>query len=924
MYLTGTVTFLFTDIQGSTRLWQSFPGAMPAALARHHEILNHAVAAHRGYVFQIIGDAFCAAFSTVSDGLNAALAAQRALRDEPWGETGPILVRMSLHTGAAELRAGDFTSGEYVSGITLSRAARLLSAGHGGQILLSASAAELLREQLPPEVTLRDLGAHRLKDLARPLQIFQVLASDLPADFPPLKTLDLLPNNLPVQLTSFVGREAELGELAQLLRREGRTARLVTLTGVGGTGKTRLALEVAARVLEDFRDGVWLVELASLTDPALVPQAVASALGLREQPGRPPLDVLEDFLARKDLLLILDNCEHLIEACAESANALLRAAPQLRILATSREALGVAGESTYPVRSLSFPDPGHLQLETLPAHDAVRLFLERAVSVQPAFQLTSGNAPAIAQVCARLDGIPLAVELAAARVRGLSVEQIALRLDDRFRLLTGGSRTALPRQRTLQAAIDWSFKLLAPEERLLFQRLAVFAGGWTLEAAEQVCAGEQVQSADVLDLLLRLVDKSLVVADTEAAEPRYHMLETIRQYAQEKLDESGDVPALRDRHLAFFTALGLRAEPAFDGPDQLVWQERIERDQENVRAALTWAEGGGSVSSGLKLAAALRRFWLHRHHLREGCDFLERLLARPEASEDISAMAVGLLGAGALGALIGDRATAARHLDQSKALWRQLGPSGKRGIAIATSFEIALDLIFGNNPERARRQYEENLVAFQEIGDEWWIAADRFGIGRAALRQGDFTQARASYESSRAGFRALGDHIRATSMGLHLGIVAFYEGRYAEARAQIEEALRVYRLARFDFDIDTALWLLGAIAVREGKYAEARAWYTECLKVDQWLGALNQLPECMIGFAGIAAAESRFLTVARLLAAAEVQAEARGALDDLDRAELERLAAVLRVELDAASLSRAWAEGRALTVDQAIELALRE
>ncbi len=541
---TGTVTFLFTDIEGSTQLWEQHPTAMQAALAQHDAILRQAIEANGGYVFKTVGDAFCAAFPTAPEALNAALETQRALNKTSevleTSEVWPLRVRVGLHTGAAEERDHDYF------GPTLNRVARMFSAGHGGQTILSLATYELVRDHLPSGAALRDLGEHRLKDLTRPEHIFQLLAPDLPADFPPLKTLDAWPNNLPVQLTSFVGREKEMAEIKQQLAPlvpsgrggggEGRV-RLLTLTGPGGTGKTRLSLQTAADLLDAFANGVWLVELAPLADPALVPQTVATALGVREQQGRPVQATLTDYLREKKLLLILDNCEHLVEACASLADALLHACPGLKILASSREALGIAGEAPYRVPSLAIPDPRHLPpLETLTQYEAVRLFIERATTALPAFTVTNDNAPALAQICHRLDGIPLALELAAARVKLLRVEQIAARLDDRFRLLTGGSRTALPRQQTLRALIDWSYDLLSEPERALLQRLAVFAGGWTLEAAEAVCSEQKavgsgqkaedktlpsafrilpsafrILPSDVLDLLSRLVDKSVMV-----------------------------------------------------------------------------------------------------------------------------------------------------------------------------------------------------------------------------------------------------------------------------------------------------------------------------------------------------------------------------------------------------------------------------
>src|SRR5579871_4949806 len=479
----GTVTFLFTDIEGSTHLWEEHPEAMRTALARHDALVRGVIERHNGHVFKTVGDAFCAAFPTASEAVHAALAAQQALISEPWPAPLTIKVRMALHTGAAEVRDNDYF------GQPLNRVARLLAAGYGGQALLSQTTYDLTHDALPPSVRLKTLGAHRLRDLNRPEPVFQLLHPDLPAEFPALKSLDnvFLPNNLPQQLTSFIGREREMAEIRSLLER----SRLLTLTGIGGSGKTRLTLQAAAEVLGQYPDGVWLVELASLTDPDLIPQTVASALNLTEQAARSYTQTLIDHLQAKTLLLILDNCEHLIPACARLCYALLRICPRIKILASSREGLGIAGEMTYRVPSLSLPDSKQsLPLERLRQYEAVRLFIERAQLHKPDFTLTDQQAPALASVCHRLDGIPLALELAAARIRSLSVEEINTRLDNRFRLLTGGSRTALPRQQTLRALIDWSYDLLTDQEKRLLCRLSVFAGGWTLEAAERVCAGE--------------------------------------------------------------------------------------------------------------------------------------------------------------------------------------------------------------------------------------------------------------------------------------------------------------------------------------------------------------------------------------------------------------------------------------------------
>jgi predicted ATPase len=521
---------------------------------------------------------------------------------------GSLRVRMALHTGVAEVRDGDYF------GPALNRVARLLTAGHGGQVLLSQATYHLVREALPEDASLTDLGAHRLKDLQQPEHLFQLLHPALPADFPPLHSLEAFAHNLPRQLTSFIGREREMGEVKEFLA----TTRLLTLTGSGGCGKTRLALQVAADLLEAYADGVWLVELAALADPTLVPQTVASALGVREQPVRPLTETLVDYLQPKVLLLILDNCEHLLTASAQLANALLRSCPRLRMLASSRQGLGIAGERTYRVPSLSLPQPRPLPpVERLTDYEAVRLFVERAVFTQPSFAITDQNAPAVAQVCERLDGIPLAIELAAARVKALPVEKLNERLDDMFRLLTGGSRTALPRQQTLRALIDWSYDLLSEPERALLRRLSAFAGGWTLEAAEAVGVGEGVEEWEVLDLLTSLVEKSLVLYEEREGEGRYRLLETVRQYARDRLLESEEGEAVRTRHLEFFLHW------AEQGPGL----ERLETEHDNLRAALAWSGAQRQGDVGLRLGGAMGGFWHVRGYWTEGRERLAGVLA---------------------------------------------------------------------------------------------------------------------------------------------------------------------------------------------------------------------------------------------------------------------------------------------------------
>jgi len=477
----GTVTFMMTDVEGSTRLWEAHPGIMADVLARHDALAAAAIAENRGFLIKSRGegDSLFAVFARATDAVAAALAFQQALTRELWPAETPLRVRVALHTGEADLREGDYY------GRAVNRCARLRAAAHGGQVLLTAATQEVVQDTLPRGAGLKSLGEHRLRDLDRPEPVYQLLHPSLPAEFDEIRSAEYLPTNLPLQLTSFVGREKEMADLDELLR----SSRLLTVTGAGGVGKTRLALQVAAEMVEQFQDGVWLVELGPLSDSALVPQALAAALKVREEPGRTLVQTLTDHLKPRSVLLVLDNCEHLLDACARISDTILRSCPRVKILATSREGLGIAGEMSFRIPSLSMPDPlQHRTAQSLSGFESVLLFLDRARAAQPSFALTDQNAPAVAQICSRLDGIPLAIELAAARVKAMSVDQISARLDDRFRLLTGGSRTALPRQQTLRATIDWSYDLLSEKEKVLLRRLSVFAGGWTLEAAEKVCA----------------------------------------------------------------------------------------------------------------------------------------------------------------------------------------------------------------------------------------------------------------------------------------------------------------------------------------------------------------------------------------------------------------------------------------------------
>jgi predicted ATPase len=757
-----------------------------------------------------------------------------------------------------------------------------------------------------------------------PEHLFQLTIAGLRSDFPSLNTLTKR-HNLPAQLTTFIGREEEIAEIEKALE----SHRLLTLTGPGGIGKTRLSVRVAAHLIEMFPNGVWFVELASLNDPDLIPQTIHTTLGLVEQPGRNIQQILIDYLSQKKILLILDNCEHLVEACAQLTHTLLSHSSSLKILASSREALGVQGEVAWQVPSLSLPDTNKIpELEHLTQYEAVRLFLDRASLANPHFLLTEDNAPAIAQVCYRLDGIPLAIELAAARVRGLSVEQIAVRLNDRFRLLISGSRTALPRHQTLRALIDWSHDLLSDPEGALLRRLSVFAGGWTLEAAESVCAGEGLESDQILDVLLHLVDKSLVVAETQGIEPRYHMLETIRQYAQEKVDESGEANLVRDRHLEYFLSLGEQARPHFRDAEQIMWLDRFEAELDNLRAALTWALDGGSVESGLRLASDLGvdtgAFWVNRDHIKEGHEFLEQLLLKSQATVPIETLAAGYLSVAAVEYWLDDIADAHHHVEQSESLWSQLGPSYKTKAAEARVTKIYIDWSFARDPSEVCRQFQENLPIFQETGDRWLMAYTLFGVANGLRQSGDLPGARQTMEQSQALFQECGDGLHVNQANISLALTAIKEGRYTEARKLCEEMLAYFRQMRFSLR-HAPLWILGALSIMESNYAAAKAWYTECLLFDQEIGINDQFPEILIGFASIANSERRFERAAQLIGTAEAAIEARQyPLESFHQTELQRLTKLLREELGEAEYETLAAKGRLMAKEQAIAYALED
>jgi predicted ATPase/class 3 adenylate cyclase len=865
----ATLTLVLTDIEGSTRLWETQADRMHEALARHDELVVAAVEREGGTVVQskAEGDSTFSVFDSPTHAVAAALELQRTLADERWTIDAPLRVRIGIHTGEVEVRRGDFY------GVEISRCARLRASAHGGQTLLSGATAAEVGGALPPEAYLKDLGQHRLKDLERAERVYQLCHPALPEMFPPLATLSALRHNLPAQLSPFIGRHQEAAAVRALLAK----ARLVTLTGTGGCGKTRLALQIAGELMDDFRDGVWLVELGRLSDGRLVPQAVAQTLGVREQAGRPLDDTLLDDLADRQLLVVLDNCEHLVKACAQLARTLLVGCPGLRILATSRQRLAVAGEAAWLVPSLDVPpaEPSPA-VDDLHRHSSVALFVERAARHRPGFALTKDNARDVASICRSLEGIPLAIELAAARINVLTPGQILERLDDRFRLLTSAGG-GLERHETLRTAVDWSYDLLTPDERRVFNRMSVFVGGCTIEAAEAVAEDTGAQS--VLDRLAGLVDKSLVVGDMRQGTVRYHMLETIRQYATEKLEESGEAGTARRKLLDWCVELVRRAEPELTGPDQTLWFDRIDAEHSNIRASLSWGIDQREAQEAVtRLTGSLWRYWLERGPVREGRLWLGRALAM---SAGISA---------------GDRAKALRAAG-TLAMWQSDLPA-------------------------ARGYHEESVGISRSMGDDLGTAASLSHLGIVAWRKGETAEAKRLLQESLEIRRRRGDRPgESTSLG-NLGLVMQAEGDFGAARGLLEQSLEIDRELGDRQGIAGSLSYLGELAREAGDLDRAETLHRDGLTRQRELPQ-REAPMALEGMAGLAAARARYVRAARLFGAAEALRRAIG-LPVPPNAEpgYRRDLDVVRAALGEDELERLRSEGREMTLDAAISYAL--
>jgi predicted ATPase/class 3 adenylate cyclase len=896
----GTVTFLFTDIEGSTQLLERLPAAYGESLKRHDAILRRKVAAHGGVIFETVGDAIYAAFDRPTEAIASALDAQVELRHEQWGEIGELRVRMGLHTGEVERR------GDHYFGRALYRCARLTAIGYGGQVLVSSVTASLVRHELPAGASLRSLGSHRLKDLGDPEEPYQLEHAELITEFPPLKSLNARPNNLPVQVSTFVGRDGELSEVRRLLDAK----RLVTITGAGGTGKTRLSLQVAAEAIDGFADGAFFVPLASVSEARLVLFEIAHAIGVREAPGQPLAERVTQHLATKQLLLVLDNFEQVISA-AETVADLLSSAARLKVLVTSRASLRIAGEQEYPVPPLGLPDLREPPpLERLIEYDAVRLFTERANEVRPDFALTPENARSVAEICRRLDGLPLAIELAAARIKLLDAESLLHRLGHGLELLVDGRRDAPARQRTLRGAIAWSHDLLGNSERELFRRLAVFRGGFTLEAAEAVCGSDG--AFGVLGGLSALVENSLVRQDRTASE-RFAMLETIREYALEQLASEHDAIALRRRHAEHFLAMAERAGKA-GSDERQTWDDRLERDHDNIRAAIEWAAENDEGDLGLRIAAAARSFWWRRGHWEEGVTLLRSVLALPAAGAATAERGAALYALGSLAHARGDIPEAQVALQESIRIWRGLG-EGPRLVGALT--QLGNGYIFGGDFAESAAVNQEALVLARSVNvDVAVVATLLHNLGMARAFGGDLEGGRSLLqEALREG------HAAVTRCAL--GELERMAGDYERSADLLEKGLADLRSQRAPFYVAYALTTLALTVALRGDLPRAMALCAEGLEMARRLGHQLALTLGLDVMAILRAETGQLVWAARLFGAADALRTRSGmAVWEPVRLHAERASKHARAALGDDAFAQAREEGRGMSLERALAEAL--
>ena len=906
---TGTVTLLFTDIEGSTYLLQQLGDRYVSLLEACRSLLRAAFLEFHGREVDTQGDAFFVAFARATDAIAAAVAGQRAILTHAWPKGVTVRVRMGLHTGEPSVATEGYV------GMDVHHAARIMSAGHGGQVLLSQTTRDLVGHTLSEEVSLMDLGVHRLKDLQQPSHLFQLVISGLPADFPPLKTLDTQPNNLPIQPTPFIGRAQEVAAVAALLRRE--DVRLVTLTGPGGTGKTRLGLQVAAELSEVFPDGVFFVNLAPLSDPAFVLPAIAQVLDVKEMGAYALLDLLQAFLREKQLLLLLDNFEQVVRAALPVAE-LLAACPKLKIVVTSRMTLHVRAEHEFAVPPLALPNLKRLpDLVALSQYDAVALFIQRAQAVKFDFQVTNTTAPAVAEICVRLDGLPLAIELAAARIKLLPPGELLARLGQRLAVLTSGARDAPTRQQTLRNTIDWSYHLLDAQEQQLFRRLSVFVGGCTLEAGEAVCATLGDGAGQVVEGVASLIDKSLLQqTEHEGNESRLVMLETIREYGWECLTVSEEEETTRQAHAEYYLALAEEAEPHLRGAQQLLWLRQLEQEQENLRTALGWLIASEEVEIALHFCVALWWFWQTRVYWSEGRRWLKAVLALRGAGERTTIRARTLSAAGELAGVQGDWREAHMLLSESVALYRELGD--ERGLVLPLS-TLGWVLLRQGDLAAAAPLMEESIALCRKLGHNWDLSRVLLWLGNIASFQGDLMQAMALTQEGLTLARELGDMTLIARALNNLGYFLWLHGDLMQAMALTQEGLTLARELGDKFLILSTVETLGSIVLSQGDPEQAKALFTEGFSLAKELGNDELIALLIWGLARVAAVKAQLKHAARLFGAAAVRYDINKVISPDQRDDYEQTVESVRARLGEQAFAVAWAEGRTMTIEQILE-----
>ena len=943
---TGYVTFLFTDIQGSTKLAQNYASEYNDLLARHNTILQETFESNSGYVFKKIGDAFCSAFPNAESAVKAAIETQKKLASEFSGDI-ELKVRMGIHSGEAE-----FVDDDYIGYVSLSRVNRIMSAAQGGQILISQIVHDSVKDNVKLKLSFKDFGKRRLKDIIIPEHIYQIISEGLITDFAPLKSLDARQNNLPSSLSKFVGRRKEIEEIKKLFS----NLRLISLTGMGGTGKTRLAIQLVSEMIDEFENGVWIIELSPITDPELVVKEISKILNLKEEPERDDLEILEEYLKDKNILLIFDNCEHLLERCAVITETLLSYCPKLKIISTSREPFNIQGEIIYKIPPLSMPDKiRNKSFEDLSEYESVKLFLERANSVNANFQLTHDNIYDVAELCKKLDGIPLAIELAAKRINVLPVDKILARLDDRFKLLTGGSSTALPRQKTLKALIDWSYDMLNPNEQLLLQRLSVFMGGWNLEASEEICSDDNIDQYEVLDLVNSLHDKSLITFNESNGMGRYGMLESIKFYAQEKLTDKEE---LMRKHFEYFLNISSITKQKEKGMDQLQWLEHVDEELDNIRKDIQWASEN-SPEDAYRLEINVFDFWFNKGYLKEGFDSLMKIKNSLEIS-DKKLRADLLFRIARFCYELGKFEELEKYSNEALELYREI--NDKEGILKSLN-TLGLKLYTEMDYAGTIKLNEEALALSTEINSKEGKANSLYNLSFPVSNLGDFERSVSLKEEAlKLAKEIRNDHLTAHIL-LSLSVshskkiidikkaslyseeslrisrnlddkylisvnlvnladlkLHFEDKNYEEAEYLLLDAYKISKECGYFMNISPIRKNLGGLYVEKGQLIKAKVVYKEFLNEKDSPGSEFFINDVIAGFGRIFLKSKQYEQATLMFGCIETAWQTPKKKSANANSKLHEMERVILVNgLGEEKFGKLWIEGKAMTLDDAVE-----